>query len=303
MNTRQVAPSLDVNMKVDYKEEFELVLMRWRYLLKSPNPPSEVFKEYSKTLNSVSKRMWYSFKYAFSVAGYDYNDVRALADVYLVAYYGIFSLRNNPDELKRFKETYKRKNKVETDPTDEEVTKKDHNNFVSFLTQRLEEAGKICSQKNRNIRGTDGYREAFIGDAEVQVSDEVLRSHPETFGYRKLKKKELDAYSAILGAKARGTFRTPDDKVVRVVEMGPKALREEDLQEVYSPDSAFTMNPLRFMEAIEEEQADLELRNRFEALEADERTQLLKSFIASNKNNPKLAEEIKAAKKMVREIG
>jgi len=299
-NIRQVSGSLKTNVSINYKDNFELVLMRWRYLLKSPNPPAAVFQEFRKTLDNVSRKMWYDFRYAFSIAGYDQDDVRALANIYLVGYLGVFSLRNK-ENLKKFKVTFKNKNgKL---PTVEEIAKKDQNNFVSFLTQRLEEAGKICSQKNRNIRGTDGFKEAYIGENTVDVSDELLSVQPEKYGYKKLKKKDLESLSTAAGVKPKGTFRTPDSRVVRVVEIGPKTLRAEDLTELYSPDNAYTMNPMAFMEAVEQEHADLNLRKRFESMPQDTKVETLRNFIASHKDNPRYSEEVKAAKQMVREIG
>lgn len=297
---RQVADTLKTNVSINYKDNFELVLMRWRYLLKSPNPSPEAFLEFSKPLKSVSRKMWYAFKYAFSIAGYDEDDVRALADIYLVGYLGVFSLKNK-DNLKKFKATFKKKNgKL---PNAEEISKKDQNNFVSFLTQRLEEAGKICSQKNRNIRGTDGFKEAYIGEFVVDVSDELLSVQPERYGYRKLKKKELEQLAAQMASKPKGQFKTADAKIVRVVEIGPKTLRAEDLTELYSPENAYTMNPMAFMEAVEQEHEDLNLRKRFESMAQDTKLETLKNFIAVHKDNPRYSEEVKAAKTLVKEIG
>jgi len=299
-NVRQIAETLKTDVSINYKSDFELVLMRWRYLLKSPNPPPEVFQEFNKAITNVSRKMWYNFRYAFSTVGYDQNDVQALAKIYLVGYLGIFSLKNE-ENLKKFVEAFKKKNGLA--PTAEEIAKKDQNNFVSFLTQRLEEAGKVCSQKNRNIRGTDGFKEAYIGDFVVDVSDELLAAQPEVYGYRKLKKKELEALSAAAGVKAKGSFQTAASKVVRVVELGPKTLRAEDLSELYDPENAYTLNPLLSMEIVEQEHEDLNLRKRFEGLSLEDRSETLKTFIASYKDNPRYSEEIKAAKQLVRRLG
>jgi hypothetical protein len=221
--------------------------------------------------------------------------------VYLIGYLGIFSLKNK-DNLKKFAAAYKKRNRTRKNPTAEEIDKKDKNNFVSFLTQRLEEAGKICSQKNRNIRGTDGVYEAFIGDARADVTDEALTVRPEAYGYRKLKKKELETLAASSNVEPKGQFVTPDNKIVRVVEIGPKPLRAEDISDVYSPDNAFSMNPLTFMEAVEEEANDTMLKRRFDSMLLPEKTSKLERFIDRYADNPRYHEEVRLAKRMVREI-
>jgi len=298
-NIRKLKGGLNPDVSINYKESFELVLFRWRYLLKSPNPTPEDFQAHFPIMNIVSRKMWYKFRYAFSTVGYDYDDVRNLANIYLVGYLGVFSLKNK-ENLEKFVKAYKKKNKVR--PSKEDIEKKDANNFVSFLTQRLEEAGKICSQKNRNIRGTDGVYEAFIGEHPVDVADELLVSAPERFGYKKLKKKDLEIHAKAAGVEAKGQFRTIDSKIVRVVEIGPRPLQVEDMTGFYSPENAFTMNPLSFMEAIEEEAIDLNFKNKFQSMKVKDKVQKLVSFITANKNNPKFAEEVKTAKKMVKEI-
>jgi hypothetical protein len=297
---RKLSGSLNPNVSINYKDSFELVLFRWRYLLKSPNPTPQDFAVHYPIMNIISRKMWYKFRYAFSTIGYDYDDVRNLANIYLVGYLGVFSLKNK-DNLAKYVSSYKKKNKK--NPSKEEIEKKDTNNFVSFLTQRLEEAGKICSQKNRNIRGTDGVYEAFLGELPVDVSDEVLVSAPERFGYKKLKKKDLEILAKNAGVEPKGQFRTADSLVVRVVEIGPRPLQVEDMTGFYSPENAYTMNPLSFMEAVEEEVSDLKLKNHFDSMKSEEKVRRLNIFINNCKNNPKYAEEVKTAKRLVKEIG
>lgn len=297
---REISKNLNVNSSISYKDNFELVLMRWRYLLKSPNPKVEVFTEYSKELNSVSKKMWYSFRYAFSTAGYDYDDIRSLADVYLVGYLGMFSLKLK-DKLKIYKTTFKAKNGK--NPNKEEISKKDRSNFISFLTQRLGEAGKICSQKNRNIRGTDGVNEGFIGTVSVNVSDEQFLHNYSLYGYKKLKKKDLEKYLKDYDAKNKTEFQVENLKLIRVIDMGPKVLQAEDLHDFYTPDNSFSLNPQSYMEAVEEERNDIELSDRFQKMASKDKLKTLKTFISKYKDNHMYAEEIKIAKKMVKEIG
>jgi hypothetical protein len=298
-NIRKLKGGLNPNVSINYKDSFELVLFRWRYLLKSPNPKPADFQKHFPIMNIVSKKMWYKFKYAFTTVGYDYDDVRNLANIYLVGYLGVFSLKKK-ENLAKFVKSFKKKNKRA--PNKEEIEKKDANNFVSFLTQRLEEAGKICSQKNRNIRGTDGVYEAFIGDFPIEIPDEVLVSNPGLYGYKKLKKKDLETHAKIAGVEPKGKFRTAENKIIVVVEIGPRPLSVDDMSDFYSTENAFTMNPVSFMEALEEEHLDLDYQNKFKSMDVKEKVKTLFSFIAANKNNPKFAEEVRTAKKWVKEI-
>lgn len=292
--------NLDPSQKVRFDSEFELVLLRWRYLLKSPNPKEEVFKQYAATLDSTTKRMYQKFKYAFSTLGYLYEDVRNISNMYLVSYLGVFSL-NLPENYKKFEKAFIAKNK--TEPTKEDILKKDKSNFTSFLIQRLEEAAKICAQKNRNIRGTDSIYEGFIGEKPLKEENhDQLLINPEVLGYKKLKKMDIEKFALEMGVKASGTFKNKEGKLIVIIEKGPRQLSTEDVVDIYGADPYYD-NPYDTLRKIQE---DLDLEDykvEFDTMNKEDKKSLLYDFLLKNEKNPKMSEEVKHAQKILNRLG
>lgn len=298
---RAVAKTLDTNMKVRFEDEFELVVMRWRYLLQSPNPTDQRMMMFEGILNSTSRKIWRRFKYAYSITGYDMDDVKALGRVHLVSYLGKFGLLEHPEKLVSFVGTFTKKNRKE--PTEQDILRKDRANCASFLYQRLEEVAKICSQKNRNIRGTDGLKASFIGSVYVNAPNEAVLDNPEKYGLKKLTKKAAEELAEKSTEKLDNGFMA-DGKFVRVVEMPPKALGEMDATDLFhnAHNSLYLMNPLEALEYHNENVQDDQLRERFEELNEDGRKATLKKFIKKNSDNPKYADEVKTAREMLNSL-
>lgn len=298
---REVAPTLDTNKRVDFEDEFELVIMRWRYLLQSPNPTNDRMAQFDTIVNSTTRKIWRRFKYAYGVTGYDMDDVKALGRVHLVSYIGQFGLLEHEDKLVNFIKGFIKKN--EKEPTEQEILRKDRANCASFLYQRLEESAKICAQKNRNIRGTDGVKCAYIGDFLVDAPAEAIMDNPAHYGLTKLTKKRTEELEAISTLKTDVGF-VAEGKHVRVIDTSPKPMTEVDATELFynSKNSLFLMDPLETMEYFAEAVRDEEIKNIFEGLETDKRKELLKEFLDDNKGNPKMAEELKAARDMISQL-
>jgi hypothetical protein len=296
---RAVASTLDVNKKVRFEDEFELVVMRWRYLMKSPNPNTPRMEQFEAVLGSTTRKIWRRFKYAYGITGYDMDDVKLLGRVHLVSYLGLFGLLEHPDKLAKFVKGFKKKHGKE--PTEQDILRKDRANCSSFLYQRLEEVAKICAQKNRNIRGTDGLRVAFVGDTHCTAPNEAVLDNPERYGLKKLTKKATDEMYEGRTQDLDNGF-VSGGRYVRVVEMPPKALGESDATELFhNPhNSLYLMNPHEAMEYFHENVQDDALRDRFESMEADDKRSTLARFIKRNADNPKFAEEVKTAREMLR---
>jgi len=302
-NIRSVAATLDTSIKVRFDEEFELVAMRWRYLLRSPNPTNDRMFQFETILKSTSRKIWRRFKYAYNVTGYDFDDVVALGRVHLVSYIGIFGLLEHPDKLIAFVQTFTKKNGKA--PAEEDILRKDRANCASFLYQRLEEVAKICSQKNRNIRGTDGLRAAFIGESAVTEPDEAILANPEKYGLKKLTKKATEEMEANLKHedKTEKGFKF-EGKHVRVVELSPKPLNEVDAAEMFynAYNSIYLQSPLEVLEGFNENVKDEEYRATFDSMEQDKKVLMLKKFIAVHKDKPAYADEIKAARDILNKL-
>jgi len=304
---REVAPTLDPSMKVNFETDFELVAMRWRYFLKSPNPLPERMKSFEGVLRRQANRAWSQFRYAYSTLGYDQDDVMSLARVYLVSYLGVFSVAEHPERMGKFAEQFEKNNGRK--PSAEDVLRKDRSNLSDFLWQRLEEAAKVCSQKNRNIRGTDRVVAAMSGRSPTKASDQELLSNPSGHGYKKITMAERDRLARDASADESGAkallqlreFEAPGGVFVRLIDVAPRDLTASDLDGagMYpGSGSSFVVRPWDMDQLREREEFELFAEEFFK--DPSQAARMLREYVARNEGKPGSEAMLAAARKMLR---
>jgi hypothetical protein len=293
--------SLDTSKRIDYNEDLELVLFRWRYLLKSPNPKEEAFVQYRDIIKIITNKVWRKFSYTFSVTGYALEDIISLSNIYLIGFLGNFSLEAE-NKVEKYRELFLLKNNRE--PEAKDYLTKNKSIFTNFLIQRLEEAAKVCSQKNRNIRGTTNTYEAYIGDSDPNVSEDKIKDHPQKYGLNKLSMKDLnnilkdypenDGYSS---------FYTKEGKFIKIISAGPQSLKENDYQVIsFREGQAYYKDPESNLLSKEEDERIENLYKSFDNAEIKYKIEKLSYFIMQNKNNIKMKDEVKTARTLLRTL-
>lgn len=297
---REIDGNLVKKGKVSHRDDLELVIMRWRYLLRTENPPEEVFEQFRPIIKNVVNSVWRKFRYVFKVLGYEREDLYSLAQVHLVSYIGLFSLRV-PEKRERFRNTYKNKNGPDSEPSDFDYFKKDLSNFSLFLSQRLEEGAKIASNKNKYIRGTDGTVAAFRFENgyNEDIDDYALVKNPHFFGAKKLKRKEFKALKTQYGYMSGGFTIKDNGSIIRIVEIVPRHLTEKDVEN--SPigyiNKYNNTNPEEAL-IIKESVVDFdEIKAYFSSFDTQKQVELLDEFVEDFRGDTSRLDEIKFARK------
>lgn len=288
MSARVVASTLDTKAKVTYVQDLELVVVRWRYLLRSPNPAPARMAEFESVLRGATAKAWSRFRYAYSTLGYDFDDVLSLSRIYLVSFLGLFSLREHPSRLASFAEAFEKKRGHA--PDDDDVARKEKSNLSDFLRQRLEEAAKVCSQKNRNIRGTDRVVAAVLGPTRTDASDQELLCNAEGHGYERISLAERERLAKGDPALLQSREFVCAAGVVRLLDVPPRELTAVDLE-------GATAHP---------DPRDVEHREEYESFvegffeDPDSARDMLLEFVRRHGDDPSKADMVSAAARMAR---
>ena len=300
---RQVSKNIDTSKSIDYKDDFELVAIRWKYFLKSPNPTTDRLKQLKPMVNKISKENWNKFKNVYSIVGYDLDDITNIALCHAVNFLGNFSIEEN-NEVKReqFINVYKNRNGEDTYPTDKDFKLKNLYNLSKFLVQRMEEVAKVCYQKNRSIRGTGETFKIFSSKNPVEVEDRTLIEHKGSYGYKEITKKKYKELKKKNNIKNDENFY--DGKTyIRVVSLAAKNIGTEDFLDSYiRNNSSYYKAPDELIQMNEEKSFLTEYREKFESFTKNEKKKLIKDFIDNNKNNIYVKEELFAAREFLKGI-
>jgi len=299
---REVSENIDTEKSIDYKDDFELVAIRWKYFLKSPNPTKERLDQLRPIVDKVSKENWNKFKSVYSIVGYDLDDILNIALCHAVNFLGNFSIEeNNEDKREKFVQVYKNRNGEETFPTDKDFKLKNLYNFSKFLVQRMEEVAKVCYQKNRNIRGTGETFKVYSSKAPTDVDDRTLLESPKnSHGYKEMTKKrykELKKKNAIMNDDSFYDGKT----YIRVVSLAAKKIESEDFIDSYiRNNSDYYKTPEEIIQAKEDKSSMTGYKDKFNSFTKPEKRKIVKSFIENNRHNLYMKEELVAAREFLK---
>lgn len=289
--------------KIHSRNEFELCYLRHQYLRKTTsNPTKDEMAPYLPIVAHLAKNTYYTYKNLFGMIGFDKDDLIAIGQIHMISFLGLFSLESMPDKYSYFKDTFARLN--EKSPNKEDALNKNKANCTLFLKQRMEDVVRVCRQKARNIKGlpTEEYF-TFVGKEEPPSYLRDLIERHEKLGYRKL---DIAVYKSI-----KKRVKTDNDHVFKfngmyyvAVPVDQKSLSLVDFSgaDMDPYDSLHNMDPEQVYFNMEESHKWETLQEKFNSKSKIRRASIVKRFIRNNKDNPVYKEELRAARKLLKEM-
>lgn len=292
--------------QANYKDSFEDLYLRHDYLKKT-NPDITVnMDKYEKICKATAKIMYEKHRMRFNKVGFYYDDILNVTRVYSYSFLNVYSFENNQDALNKFQTEFINKNgKL---PTDEEMAKKERNNLINFLRQRLSACSLFCERKSRNII-VDAAKKmyfAYTSKSTPASPDLILEDHT-LFGYRMVSEEEM-----IIIRKKSIDGKLVDEKGFAIIEIESHSKMPLSFYvKMVGSDSEdeTEIKHTRIEASAEEKFVEMEdeielhsFKNKFDGLTKSQKRNKLNTFIAANTKNPKLKEEVKTARKILKEL-
>jgi len=303
--------------KYNFNDDFEMLYLRHEYLSRIPNVDQIDITPFESIANATARLMYDKFRTNFSKISLEQEDIASVTKVYLVAFLGLYSIKVNEDAIERFVAKYKVKNGKDSYPTEVEFERKDRNNLINFLRQRLYHFSTLCERKGRNILVGRDIRGAFAKtkDSILACDEELVKDHKK-YGYRKVTKKELK--EAKEKCKKSGISDLCDVDGFEIVEVeiltqglwnvegfnpekdydGHMIIPSSNYEMIYGEGNTIYNSSPEQSYVYAEEEFDLKsFKKRFFKLSNEERVKKLKFFIQKYGNTNTYKGEIKLAKK------
>jgi len=304
---RNISEAIDVDKKIDYRDDFELVMMRWKYFLKSPNPSAERLRDFKPLVEKISKEMYNKFSHVFGISGMELDDVLNIARCHAVNFAGVFSIEEadgvpNKPELDKLVRRYRKKNGRDSYPTEKDIRNKNMYNFSKFLAQRLEEVGKIVFQKNRSIRGTGEVFKIYFSDRPIMCDDETLIDDYRRYNFEEMTKKRYREIKKRLKIKHDESFYD-GNTLVRVVKISAKDIMAEDYYDNFiHRESEFYSDSEKRLMVREDRAKSVEYQDAFNGMNMTEKAEALEDFLELYGSEPSMKRELARAKDMLRSL-
>lgn len=282
--------------RYNFRDDFEMLYLRHEYISRAGKLDGAFVKEYAPIVNNTSRIMYDKLHMNFNKVGFYEEDIVTIANMYMLSYMNLYSIVHNKGAKERFLD------KLGRPINDKDLARKDRNNLINFLRQRLYHCSTLCSRKARNITVGRDVRRAFAETANsVPASDEELLSDYKKLGYRVVTKKELT--QAKKEAKDRQEQALIDKNGHRIVEVESynNGISHEDYYLLLQfNDTMFTKNPESIVTSKEEELEIEKYKNYFNGLSTHARKRCLTKFIEDNKSKKYLKKELTLARKLLK---
>lgn len=300
----------DYKKKANYQDSFEDLYLKHDYLTRV-KPYETSIESYEHIVKTTAHIMYEKYRLTFNKVGFYMDDVVNISRTYLHAFLGLYSFETDKESLRKFKEAFTQSKGRE--PYEEEIAKKQRNNLIHFLRQKLSTCLSFCERKSRNIVGAKSNIDYFAyTQKSVQVPFHLILEDPEYYGYRRVNDTELKSI------KVKNKTTKNQKKEMRD-EFGFKVFPINTFTEI--PLSLFTESFFDGNEEInlihhdalcpsaEEKIMNLEedvllakYEKQFDEMSMDEKRQLLQDFIDSTSGQKDMREEIKIAKKILERL-
>lgn len=287
--------------KISVKDDFELVLFRWRYLNKTVNPTEEEISKYNSVIKAASGKIYSIFTKVFSRSGMQLDDVRSLARVHIVSYIGLFSLNKNKIKRLEFENSFIKNNN--NPPSQKEIDKKDIKTAYAFVYQRLLENALHCKRKISSEFKKETVKLYFLStDRDSINNSKKIKNRTFLKKYNFIQFVEIDEFFAKkiveqngLKMPNSGLLELPDGSAIRILKKtifkDPTYLDISEKEIEDSPEEIYLKKEEAFLDSI--------LKQKFDSMKSSTRTNLLKKFLKNSKNKG-LEKERKEAYKILR---
>jgi len=293
--------------RASIKDSFELVYLRHRYLKASPNPDPSRFKALEGIAINVARTVHRKFKDAFSVVGFELEDVQNIARCHLVSYLGLFSSTSTKQKWERFMERHKEAYGSESSPSDTDLLKQDTAKLSVFIRQRIEECAMFCNQKAVNIQGIRKKEYCFLSTGELsneilnKLSKDVTITDVDGIQIERISLVDFKAIRDKLPNKLIGRSFYFDGFYYNSILVSNEKPTEEGLEESgWNYGNYENSNPENMLIKKEEESDIKSYRESFLSSNTQEKRKLLKLFIRQNKRNPKLRDALALANSIIK---
>jgi hypothetical protein len=301
MNSTHIDRPQAEDDKISYKDRFEECYIRHRYLRKITfNPTENQMKPFKHIAFDFAKNTYYRNEELFRIVGFEMEDVVSIANIHIVNFLGLFSLKQMPSKFRSFIRLFTKLQ--DHRPTKKDLLDKDQANFTLFLKQRMIDLIRICRQKANNIKGMKVESYAYFYGAELPPKNvrDLLEDH-EKYHFRKL---------------APAVFRTIRKRAHLIdvtmfdfkgcyyiaVPIDQSYLKKKDLAgSCMDPyDNIQNKNPEEVCSELEENSIWRTRKDAFDSKPLIEQIKTLKQFIKMNKDNLELEEEINTARQKLK---
>ena len=257
---------------------------------------------FKKIASHLAKNTFFTYKNLFSVIGFELEDIVNIANVHTVSFLGLFSLEKMPEKYEDFIKQFK--SIQEKEPEKEDILDKNKANFTLFLKQRMEDVVRVCRQKARNIKGlpAEEFFYYFGPKPPPKIRRELLKNY-EKFGYRKLDNAIYKSIKKKVGILHSNIFMFNGNYYV-AVPIEKNSLNIEDLSGAgFNPhDNMHNMTPEEVYFSSEDSNVWKSRQEEFDSKPIHSKTYIISNFIKKNRNKQQFREEIRVAKRLLREL-
>ena len=290
--------------KYGYKDDFEMLCLRHEYITRIDLIDEKWIDEFAPIVHSTSRIMFEKLRPNFEKVGFDLEDIISITNVYMVSYMSIYSIFRKKNKEKKDVFIQKYIDKYGKTPNKEIIYRKDKNNLISFLRQRLHHCSTICSRKARNIVA-DKDVNGFFAETEntIKTSPDVIIKEYKKYNYRKITRKEFLEAKKIAKDNNSKQLYDKNGFIIIEVEIFSKPISQKDYRIIFDGNRGAYHNSPESTLINRLEDVELEsFKNRFNNLDKKQRRNVLKNFINNNKDLKNVSKEVSLARKMLKNI-
>jgi hypothetical protein len=289
--------------KIHCRNEFELCYLRHQYLRKvNYNPTKKDMEPYFHIATSLGSKTFFTYKPLLLLVGLEKEDVINIANVHLVSFLGLFSLEKMPEKYNEFVGIFQKYQ--DRKPKKGDILHKNQANFTLFLKQRMEDLIRICRQKARNIKGllVGGFSYYCGPKMPPRRTVELVKNY-ERLGFRKLDSAIYKSIKKRAGIFDDSTFLFGDTYYIAVpIEKKSLTIEDFDGADVSPRDTIHNMNPEEIYSNWEDSRVWSKRQEDFDNNPRDTKVNIIKDFIKNNKSKNDFRQEIKVARRLLKEL-
>jgi len=224
-------PEIDKS-KISSRDHFELVYIRHRYFRRSENPAPGRLEQFEEMITNISNKIYFRNTIIFKTVGMEKEDLVNIARVHTVSFISMGGLYENPKLMEKFTKDHKKKYGKDSEPSKQDIFRKECYNLSRFLNQRVQEVARFSKVKNANIRGTKNHKKFFVGDPSRSPTDIDLYNYPDVYGYKKITEKRFKEMVKENNVKGKKEFLNQDNEMVRAVYIKGSILTGQDVEDM-----------------------------------------------------------------------
>jgi len=302
MNNELISRPQAEKGKINSKNEFELCYIRHQYFRKTKyNPSEEQMAPYMGIIKNLTRKTFWMYHGLFQAVSFDIEDMISIGQIHLVNFLGLFALEQSQEKMDNFLASFFKKTVTEATPQD--ILSKNKANFTMFLKQRMEDVVRVCRQKSKNVKGVpvqENYM--FVGVQQPPRSLRELLVNHEKYGFKKL---HLGLFRSIKKkAKTKESIFQFNGMWYVAVPLEKRNLTFNDFAgaDMDPYDNIHNMNPEQLFSSRESDDFWQQKQEVFDNSSSKKKIRMIRNFIANNKDNPVFGEEIRTARRVLKEL-